>query len=152
MTSSLVRVLALLPFFLAAIPSARAAWSVDEQGDCVRTWEPASAARGPTAVLNAPLVPFRSAAGGVQMALENKTPGRRAQVLLPPLLALAGGGMGLVESVIWTGTGLVDTVTGGYFEVAPSEATQLDVAPMRPAFSASTTGSRTDRCGRPLGR
>src|SRR5437899_12821018 len=100
---------------------ARAAWRVDERGECVREWTPASLARGPAAMLNAPLLPVRTAVGGVLVARGDPTPnpGLARKVILPPALAVVGGGMGLVESIIWLGTGLVDTVTGGWFEVAP---------------------------------
>jgi len=37
----------------------------------------------------------------------------------PPTLAVVGGAIGLVESVVWLGTGLTDTATGGYFETGP---------------------------------
>ncbi len=130
---------------------ALAAWVVNERGECVREWTPASLARGPAVIVNAPLLPVRTAVGGVQVAREDKTPGMKGKVLLPPMLAIAGGGMGLAESLIWVGTGLVDTLTGGYFAVAPEEATELSVEPVRPAFLASTaspTGATADRCGR----
>ncbi len=127
---------------------ALAAWVVNERGECVREWTPASLARGPAAIANAPLLPVRTAVGGVEVAREDKTPGTKGKVLLPPILAIAGGGMGLAESLIWIGTGLADTVTGGYFAVAPEEATELSVQPVRPAFLASPGRPAVDRCGR----
>jgi hypothetical protein len=127
--------------FVLALSSAAAhgAWVMNPEGECVREWTPASLARGPAAMLNAPLVPFRSAAGGVLLASSDRTPrpGLPRRILLPPLLAVVGGGMGLLESGIWLGTGLVDTVSGGYLEVAPEEATHLAVAPLAPAFTDS---------------
>jgi hypothetical protein len=134
---------------LCASP-ALAAWQVNERGDCVQEWTAASLARGPTAILNAPLLPFRSAAGGVVAAREDRSPGTRGKILLPPLLALAGGAMGLVESVIWIGTGLADTVTGGYFALTPEEATEIAVTPLKPAL-LSDRRAETDPCGRRVG-
>jgi hypothetical protein len=132
-----------------AIPGlARAAWVVNERGECVEEWTSASLARGPAAIVNAPLLPVRSAVGGVVLARDDKSPGKGRSVLLPPLLAIAGGGMGLVESCIWLGTGLVDTVTGGYFAVAPDDATELSVEPVQPMFVPDARREVTDRCGR----
>ena len=139
-------------FLLLHASVALAAWEVNERGECVETWSATSLGRGPAAMLNAPLLPFRSAAGGVQLAREDRSPGMRRAVLMPPFLGLAGGGMGLVESLIWFGTGLADTVTGGYFALAPEEATQLSVAPVTPLFSegrrSGADGAGRDRCGR----
>ncbi len=131
--------------------SVRAEWVVNERGECAHQWTAASLARGPAAIVNAPLLPFRSAVGGVLEARENPAPGLRGQIALPPILAFGGGAMGLVESLIWIGTGLVDTVTGGYFEIAPDEATRLAIDPVRPAFLTAPALSRTDHCGRPVG-
>jgi len=130
---------------------ALAAWVVNERGECVRAWTPASLVRGPAAMLNAPLLPLRSVVGGVLAARDDRSPGMQAKILLPPTLAVVGGAMGLVESVIWFGTGLTDTVTGGYFEIAPDEATRFAVGPVRPPFGGD--GRRpprewADRCGR----
>ena len=109
--------------------------------------------RGPAAVLNAPLLPFRSMVGGV-LAGEDRSPGIQAKILLPPTLAVVGGAMGPVESVIWFGTGLTDTATGGYFEIAPDEATRFAVGPVRPPFlpdARRPLRESADRCGRRTG-
>jgi len=61
---------------------------------------------------------------------------------------------GECESVIWLGTGLTDTATGGYFEMAPDEATCLGVEPVRPTFIAAAPRpprESGDRCGRRTG-
>ncbi|SRR5947207_9040848 len=132
---------------------ALAAWVVNERGECVRAWTPASLVRGPAAVLNAPLLPFRSMVGGV-LAGEDRSPGIQAKILLPPTLAVVGGAMGLVESVIWFGTGLTDTATGGYFEIAPDEATRFAVGPVRPPFGADARRPPREwfyPCGRLMG-
>ena len=143
------RVAVLAGLALSWASGAGAAWVVNERGDCVREWTPASLARGPAAIVNAPLVPVRTAVGGVLLARNDPQPGRLRQVLLPPLLAIAGGVMGVAESVIWLGTGLVDTTTGGYFEVAPEEATRLGIAPLSPRFASDVARPpATDRCGR----
>ena len=137
---------------LCSATAAFAAWEVNERGDCVQTWTAGSLLRGPTAILNAPLLPFRSAAGGVVVARDDRSPGTRGKILLPPLLAVAGGGMGLVESIIWIGTGLADTLTGGYFALAPEEATELAVTPVRPALIAEPRRPDVDPCGRSSSR
>src|SRR6185503_12166265 len=128
---------------------AHAVWVRNAEGDCVREWTSDSLARGPTAMLNAPLVPFRSAVGGVLLAGTDRTPnpGLPRRILLPPLLAVVGGGMGLLESGIWLGTGLFDTLTGGYLEAAPDEATHLAAGPLAPAFSEGRPTPPESRCG-----
>ena len=142
----------MLALLLAVQSGASAAWVVNERNECVRAWTPASLARGPAATLNAPLLPFRSAAGGFLVARDDRSPGLRAKILLAPLLTLGGGAMGLVESGIWLGAGLADTATGGYFELAPEAATELSLAPERPSFGSDSPGVRReaakDRCGR----
>jgi hypothetical protein len=127
---------------------ALAEYRVNERGECVEEWTAASLGRGPVAVLNAPLVPFRSMVGGVMEARDDKSPGTRSKILLPPMLAFAGGAMGLVESMIWAGTGVADTATGGYFALAPEEATELSVSPMTPALMGNRSQPATDPCGR----
>jgi len=124
---------------------------VDERGDCVRAWTPTSLARGPAAIANAPLLPFRSAVGGAQVAGEDRSPGLRRKIMLTPLLTVGGAVMGVLESAIWLTTGLADTLTGGYFEIAPDEATTLSLAPQRPPFITEPvreSRSSSDRCGR----
>ena len=103
-------------------------------------------------MLNAPLLPFRAAAGGFLLARDDPQPGLQRKIVLAPLLTLAGGAMGLVESGIWLGAGLADMATGGYFEVAPEEATELSLAPERSSLGSDSPGVRReaakDRCGR----
>lgn len=127
---------------LAAGVPARAAWVVDAQGRCVREWAPAAMLRGPTAMLSAPTAPFREAAG----VFTDMSPG--PGIWGPPLAGLSFMG-GLIDTVVWLGTGIADTVTGGYFAIAPTEATALGVAPMRPAFVRPAPAKPQDRCGRP---
>lgn len=146
-----VRVVAFLAVIVLRGSLAHAAWVVNERGACVHEWTPASLGRGPAAMLNAPLLPFRSAVGGVLEARENPGPGLRGKIFLPPILAFGGGAMGLVESVIWLGTGLADTLSGGSFELAPEEATRLAIDPVRPAFLTAAARDATDHCGRRVG-
>ena len=126
-----------------------AAWVVDEHGACVEQWQSGDLLRGPTAVANVPLLPVRSAIGGYRLAREDHTPGFESKMLLPPMLILGGGAMGLAEGLLWLGTGMADTLTGGVFSIAPDEATRLSVAPVRPAFVADPVRPTTDACGRP---
>src|SRR5438093_8690862 len=101
--TSRARILALLIAIRAS--SALGAWVVNERGECVREWTFGSLARGPAAVLNAPLAPFRSGVGGFLVARDDRSPGGQRRVLLPPTLAVAGGAMGLVDGAVWLGTG-----------------------------------------------
>src|SRR5690349_16241817 len=95
-TTGIVAALVLHPVLAAA------AWRLNGAGECVREWTPASLVRGPAALVNAPLLPFRTAAGGVQTALDDPTPnpGIVRRVALPALLAVVGGGIGLVDAVV----------------------------------------------------
>jgi hypothetical protein len=142
-----------LPLLLALIAAtvaqpALAAWVVDERGECVETWSPDSLLRGPTAILNAPLVPVRSAVGGVQLSrAQAGRSGYQGKVLLPALLAVGGGATGLVEGIVWAVSGLADTVTGGALALAPAEATVLSVEPM-PPLGLGPARPPVDRCGR----
>ncbi|HLK13031.1 MAG TPA: hypothetical protein VKW76_16770 [Candidatus Binatia bacterium] len=122
---------------------AGAAWVVDGAGRCVREWTPASMGRGPTAMLEAPTAPFRTAAG----VFTEMTPSPGAWGA--PLAGLAFVG-GLVDTVAWLGTGLADTLTGGYWEIAPREATALGLAPLRPPFARAPQTPPQDPCGRRL--
>ena len=127
---------------------AGAAWVVDAQGACVQQWQAADLGRGPSAVANAPLLPVRTAVGGFQLARDDRAPGALRKVMLPAMLTLGGGAMGVLESLVWVGTGVADTLTGGFFAIAPDEATHLSVAAVRPGF-APPPPATTDPCGRP---
>ncbi len=98
--------------------------------------------RGPTAMLNAPLVPFRSAVGGARLALDDPVAETKRKVILVPALTAGGAIMGLVEAGVWLVGGLADTVTGGYFALAPEEATHLSVAPLTPLFAPDARSRR----------
>jgi hypothetical protein len=120
--------------------------------DCDEGWTAASLLRGPTAIVNAPLVPFRSAAGGFKLAAEGTEHTVRGNIIMTPVVAVGSLATGFVEMGIWLGTGLLDTVTGGVFRLAPEEATQLSAAPMAPAFTPDSKRPRevasADRCRR----
>jgi hypothetical protein len=120
--------------------------------ECDEGWTAASLLRGPTAIVNAPLVPFRSAAGGVKIAAEGTEQSIRGNIIMSPVVAVGSLATGLVEMVIWMGTGVADTLTGGYFRFAPDEATQLSAAPMVPAFAPDSRRPKAvasaDRCRR----
>lgn len=131
---------------LAMLAASAARAATDE---CNPEWTPASLLRGPTAIVNAPLVPFRSAAGGVRLVASGTESTVRGQVILAPMMVLGGGATGLVEMVIWLGTGLADTLTGGYFRIAPEEATHFSIEPMVPAFAPDARRPKTaDPCRR----
>lgn len=126
---------------------AAATWTPDGRGACAYHLDGASLLRGPTAILNAPLVPFRAVAGGVTYAREHQTNRMPGIVLLPPTLVVTAGAMGVAQMLIWVGTGLFDTVTAGYFEAAPPEATRLAVDPLPPLFSDTPRAAGTNPCG-----
>jgi hypothetical protein len=139
-----MRILGAAALVVGLVARAGAAWVVDGAGRCVREWTAASMGRGPTAMLEAPTAPFRTAAG----VFTEMTPSPGAWGV--PLCGLAFVG-GLVDTVAWLGTGLADTLTGGYWEIAPREATVLGVTPLEPPFARrSPAAPPRDPCGRPL--
>jgi hypothetical protein len=124
-------------------------WAVDANGACVDQWTPRDTLRGPTAIVNAPLLPFRQWAGGAEYAWNKPdwTPWNRAT--LGTAAAGASGIFGVVEGLWWITTGVADTLTGGYFALAPERATELSIEPeLSPAISDQAP--TTDNCGRPL--
>jgi len=103
--------------------------------------------RGPSAMGNALLAPFRSSAGAVRWAVDDSTPRSTVgRVVSVPTLGGIAFAFGFIDSGQWLATGLADTFTGGYFEFAPDEAAHLSVAPMKPFF---VPGPRPERppCG-----
>ena len=99
-------------------------------------WTADSLLRGPTAIVNAPLAPVRTAIGGARVATDDPVPGVKRKIMLAPLLTLGGGAMGLVDAGVWLVTGLADTLTGGYFAIAPDQATHLSLEPITPPFAS----------------
>ena len=134
---------------VAIAQAAQAAWVVDDRGRCVEEWRSGDLLRGPTAIVNAPLVPFRSAVGGWQLAREDKQTGLQRKIALPAIATLGGAAMGTGEAALWLVSGLADTLTGGALSIAPDEATTLSASARRPTFFPEPQPT-TDRCGRPL--
>ena len=99
-------------------------------------WTADALLRGPTAIVNAPLVPVRTAIGGAELATNDPVADTTRKIMLTPLLTLGGAAMGLVDAGVWLMTGLADTLTGGYFAIAPEQATHLSVEPITPAFAS----------------
>jgi hypothetical protein len=127
---------------------ASAEWVVDPRGECVERWSPASVLRGPTAMLMSPTVPFRSGAG---VFAYQTTQGKFE--FWGPVLAVLSGAVSVIDTCVWLGTGLADTVTGGYFGIAPYRATQLSLDPLIPPFLSEAQqraieAKRPDPCGR----
>ncbi|MDX2169776.1 MAG: hypothetical protein SF182_22085 [Deltaproteobacteria bacterium] len=137
---------------LAPAQVARGAWVVDANGACVERWTSADLLRGPTAIVNAPLLPFRSLAGGAEYAWNTEEWWPYQIAVLGPAVTLVSAGFGAVESLWWVATGLADTLTGGALFLAPERATQLSIAPDVPSVIADRPEppATTDRCGRPL--
>ena len=141
---------------IAAVLCARAgvahcAWTVDADGACVRKWAPSDMLRGPLAIVYAPWQPVRTGVGGAEYAW-NKTEWRwwYTAVLGSTVTAVATA-FGLLEGIWWTGTGLADTLTGGYFEITPDRALDRSVRPeLSTVIAGSAPAPTEDRCGRPL--
>jgi len=136
---------------LLSAGSARAAWVVDAGGACVERWESGDLLRGPTAIVNAPLLPLRTLAGGAEYAWHTEEWWPYQIAILGPAVTLFGGAFGVVEAGWWLATGLADTLTGGYFALAPVAATELSLQPQVPVVLADAAPPpAVDRCGRPL--
>lgn len=130
---------------------AECAWMVDADGACVQRWAPSDLLRGPAAIANAPLLPVRNLAGGAQYAWNTKEWWPWQIAALGPAVTLISGAGGVLEGVWWAGTGVADTLTGGYFAIAPERATQLSVRPEVSSLIADAGAAPKlpgDRCGR----
>lgn len=131
---------------------AHAAWTVDASGACVEQWAPSDLLRGPTAIVNTPLLPVRTLAGGAEYAWNTAEWWPWQIGILGPAVTLFCGAWGVVEGTWWITTGLADTLTGGYFAIAPERATQLSIQPDIPLVITDAAPAPTateDRCGRP---
>jgi hypothetical protein len=107
--------------------------------------------RGPLAIVYAPFQPVRTTIGGAEYAW-NKTEWRwwYTAVLGSAVTGVAAAG-GVVEGLWWIGTGLADTLTGGYFEITPERALDRSVRPeLSPVITGAPKAPTEDRCGRPL--
>ncbi len=94
-------------------------WVREAEGVCRREWTAGSMLRGPAAIGNGVLMPFRSLAGSV-------TGGWVAAALLP-----LGAMVGLAEGIAWTVVGTFEMLSGGAFALAPEGASdRLHFAPV----------------------
>ena len=126
-----------------------AAWKVAADGRCVEYWTPASLGRGPTALLMAPTAIPRAVAGAItSMSTLRKDSPSGSSIAASPLLVFFWGANGFVEMLIWMGTGVVDTVTGGALSLAPDDAVELSLSPL--TYAPVAKPPTTDPCGRPL--
>lgn len=146
-----IRTLTIVAVLCARAGVAHCAWTVDAGGACVRKWAPSDLLRGPVAIVNAPLRPVRGAAGAAEYAW-NKSEWRWwYTVVLGSAVTGVGAAAGLVEGVWWVGTGLADTLTGGYFEITPEGALDRSVRPeLSTVIAGSAPAPTEDRCGRSL--
>jgi hypothetical protein len=127
---------------------AQGASVISADGACVDTWEPRDVLRGPTAIVNAPLLPVRTTIGGAEYAW-NRTEWRWWHtVLLGSAETAMSAAAGMVESIWWICTGTADTLTGGYFSLAPERATQISVQPELSTVISGKPPTEPDRCGR----
>ena len=141
-----------VPMLTGVAGPASAAWVVDAKGRCVPQWSPDSLVRGPTAMLMAPTAPFRNAAGVFAYGPPPE-PSSKGFDFWEPVVAVLSGTAGVIDTGVWLGTGLADTLTGGYFAIAPYRATQLSLDPLIPPFVSEAQqhaieAKRPDPCGR----
>lgn len=108
--------------------------------------------RGPLAIVNAPLQPVRAMAGGAEYSWHKSDWGPWYKFVLGSAVTGVAGAAGVVEGAWWIGTGLADTLTGGYFELTPEAALNRSVRPeLSTVISDSPPPTPTeDRCGRAL--
>jgi hypothetical protein len=130
--------------------TAWARWIVDAKGQCVEQWSPTSMLRGPTAMVMSPTAPFRNGAGVFAYQSPDAQAGSApsGSAYWTPVLAVLSGAAGIIDTCVWLGTGLADTVTGGYFAIAPEDATRLSLEPLIPPF-VSEAQRRTIAANRP---
>ena len=123
-------------------------WTVNADGSCVQQWGAADMLRGPTAIVNAPLLPFRTTAGGAVYAWNKMEWRWWYTFVLGSAVTGASAGAGVFEGVWWVGTGAADTLTGGFFHLAPEPATQLSVQPELSTVISDKPPPAEDHCGR----
>ena len=136
---------------IARASVAECAWTANADGTCTQQWAPRDVLRGPEAIVNAPLLPVRTAAGGAEYAW-SKTEWRWwYTVVLGTAFTGASTAGGLVEGLWWIGTGTADLLTGGYFNISPERATQLSLEPeLSTVVSGKPPTPTADPCGRAL--
>lgn len=135
---------------IAPVGVAHGTWSVDASGACVDQWTSRDVLRGPTAIINAPLLPARQLAGGGEYAWNHAEWSPWDKATLGTAATGVSGAAGMVEGLWWIATGLCDTMTGGYFALAPEKATELSLEPDVSTAIIRTPPPTTDPCGRPL--
>jgi len=134
-----------------ALPARRAAaaWVVDAEDECVEQWTPASLLRDPTAIVMAPTAMPRAVAGAItSMGTLRKDSASGGSLAAVPVLVVFWGANGFLETLIWIGTGLADTVTGGAFSIAPDDAVEASLTPL--TYEPVASPATTDPCGRSL--
>jgi len=139
---------------VASVTCVSAAWVVDAQGNCVRAWDPKALENGPSAVADAPLVPVRYAAGGVQELREPGLPGYTGdsaffRTIYVPLTFASS----MQDAMTRITFGVADTVTGGYFHLTGDDPDTFTVHPtplgVLGAVESSPLDPRPlDACGR----
>jgi hypothetical protein len=146
-----VRTLTIAAALCAHASAAHCAWMVDADGKCVRTWERHDLLRGPVAIVNAPFQPVRNMAAGAEYAWNKSEWGPWYKAVLGSAVIGVSGAVGMVEGAWWVGTGVADTLTGGYFGISPEVAEDRSVRPQQSAALApSPPEPAVDHCGRPL--
>lgn len=116
---------------VAAAPAA-GEWKVDAQGACVREWTPRDLLRGPTAMLDAPLVPIRFIEGAVVDAADcsPEACGPTARTLLGTSGVLLGAGFGTLWAFVDLVLGFLETFSGGAVELSEPDPTRLSLRPI----------------------
>jgi len=143
-----MRIVMVVAALIARASVAQCAWTVNAEGTCVQEWAPADMMRGPTAIINAPLLPFRTTAGGAEYAWNKKEWRWWHTFLLGSAVTGASAGAGVFEGLWWVITGSADLLTGGYFHLAPENATNLSVQPELSTVISDKPPPVPDRCGR----
>jgi hypothetical protein len=145
-----VQSLAVAAVLCAHAAVAHAVWTVDADGACVHEWASSDMLRGPLAIACAPLRPLRTTAGGVDYAWNQSEWGPWHTVLFGAAVTGISAAAGLMEGVWWIGTGLGDTLTGGYFELTPDAGLEFSLRPVVSPVLAGSPPPTEDRCGRPV--
>jgi hypothetical protein len=136
--------------------SALAEWVVNDKGECVRVWTPEAILQGPTAIINGPFLPIRSATAAVIVPIDVgcKDFGDCLEMTgATTLFIITWPIMGTIEGMTWVVTGIADTLTGGYFDISPEDATKFSLAPLPQVPDArrhEREWRHEDRCGRTI--
>lgn len=103
--------------------------------------------------INGPILMGRCPAEGLYGAFvyRREDAGILAKLLGPPFMFMLGGAVGAIEGLVSITCGLVDTATGGYFELLPDKWTTLSVQLAEECMVTYDTAvemGREDKCGR----